>query len=149
MIEAIRDYLALLEAPREAEDDRLQALAEVLDRLAFAYHRTPETSVEDAADPPEAAPYRQRREAAVRAFPNFGFYTGMKALDRHPPPEESVGDAIDDLAELAIELQQIRWRWENNGPEDAAWHFRFGYRSHWGRHLHDLRRYVHAQQFGG
>jgi hypothetical protein len=147
MIEAVRDYLTLLRACPEGDIDRLQRLTEILDRLALAHHRAPETLVENAPDPIGQTPYRQIREAVVRAFPDFGLYAAMNAIN-DPPWEEMTGDAIDDLADIALELEQVLWRWENNGPEDAVWHFRFGYRSHWRRHLHDLRCYLHARQFG-
>jgi len=53
------------------------------------------------------------------------------------------GDAIDDLADIYGDLIGVSWLWENSGEADAVWHFRFGYQTHWGRHLLDLRSYLH------
>jgi uncharacterized protein DUF5063 len=147
MIEAVRRYLALLKSPPESQDDRIQALAEALDRLAFAYHSTPGVLVADTPDPAIPASYQQVRDEAVRAFPDFGFYAVVRP-DANEEREMEMGDAIDDLADIALDMKRIEWRWDYNGPQDAAWHFRFGYRTHWGRHLHDLRSYVHDKQFG-
>ena len=58
-----------------------------------------------------------------------------------------VGDAIDDLVDIRAEMLEVIWRWKNNGPLDAARYFQWSYGVHWGRHLHNLRSYVHAQIF--
>lgn len=54
------------------------------------------------------------------------------------------GDAIDDLADIAGELQEVAWLWRNAGPDPALWQFHLLYRGHWGQHLHGLRLYFHA-----
>jgi hypothetical protein len=54
-------------------------------------------------------------------------------------------DAIDDLTD--IEMERVE-RLGDNAAQDAAWHFRFSNRNHWGRHPRNLRSYVHARQFG-
>lgn len=112
--------------------------------MAQAYHTTPNFSSDDY-DPPDRS-YEEAREIAARAFPSFGFYADVTP-EPISAPDVIVGDAIDDLADIAVELQEVEWRWTNTSPEDAAWAFRFGYQSHWGKHLHNLRRYLHDRQF--
>lgn len=144
MIEAARAYLALLREPPAG--DRVAALAAALDRLAGAYHATPETEASDEADRPNPPTYEQLRDIAAAAFPDLGYY----AVTRPEPSGTDAimaGDAIDDLADIALELEHVVWLWENARAGDAAWHYRFGYRTHWGRHLHDLRSHLHARQF--
>jgi hypothetical protein len=87
--------------------------------------------------------------AALR-FPELGFYHSPASVpfEAEEDPTLSLGDRIDDVADIAGELMEVVWRWENNGPADAVWYFRFSYEGHWGRHLHDLRRYLHALMFG-
>jgi len=58
-----------------------------------------------------------------------------------------MADAADDLEDIRSEMSETAWRWENIGPADAAWYFRFSYEHHWGRHLQGLRSYVHALLF--
>ncbi|MET1028380.1 MAG: DUF5063 domain-containing protein [Dongiaceae bacterium] len=146
MIEAVRSYLALLRLPPEAGTDRLQALAKAFDLLAYAYHHVPEAIADDGAEPPERINYSLMREAALQAFPDLGMYA-VVAPETDSRSEPMMGDAIDDLADIGLELAWVEWRWAHNSQQDAAWHFRFSYRSHWGIHLHNLRRYLHARQF--
>jgi hypothetical protein len=58
-----------------------------------------------------------------------------------------ISAGASDLTDLALEMERVERLWENDA-HGAAWHFRFFYRTHWGRHLHNLRSYVHARQFG-
>lgn len=148
MIDAVRAYLAILKEPPATTRAAVRALARALDRLSCAYHDTVPGFDEKAADPPDLAAYEEMRIAAVRAFPDFGFYAVVRPTEG-VEAQPMFGDAIDDLADIASELIRVEWCWVNSGPVDATWQFRLGYRAHWGRHLHDLRGYVHARQFEG
>ncbi len=147
MREEITDFLYLLEHPPAQEGEALRALALSLDRLAFAIHSLPEGDVpDDAREPPDLgvnAEYKRFSALASKAFPALGIY-----VDCDPTEDISqrptMGDAIDDLADIAQDLSQSVWRWDHNGLEDAAWHLRFDYGTHWGEHLHSLRRYLHV-----
>ena len=146
MIEAVRSYLALLRSRPEAESDSLQALAAALDRLACAYHAVSEIVRAEVPDFPDHTTYQEMREIAAARFPNLGFYAVV------PPVEDlgqqaMMGDAIDDLADIALEMERVEWLWSHARTQEAEWHFRFWYRAHWGRHLQDLRSYVHSRQF--
>ena len=146
MIEAVRSYLALLRSPPAC--DRLPALAATLDYLACAYHATSETAGEDASDPADDTTYETMRELAATTFPDFGFYA-VVLPDLNPEQQPMMGDAIDDLADIALEMARVERLWRDGRTQDAEHHYRFGYRTHWGRHLHDLRGYLHARQFEG
>jgi hypothetical protein len=78
-------------------------------------------------------------------FPDFGFYSVADPGDL--PGEVLVGDAIDDLCDIARDLREVRWLADHGHEADAIFAFRFGYQSHWGQHLHDLRRYLYFRQF--
>lgn len=147
MIEAVCAYLALLREPPGTPIQAWQALAEALDRLACAYHSTACTFDEDARDPIGLATYVELRELAAAAFPDFGFYAVVRP-GAGVDAQGMLGDAIDDLADIAVEMMEVEWRWNNNGPADAAWQFHVGY-AHWARHLIDLRGYVHTCLFEG
>lgn len=146
MIVAVREFLALFNGPPVPEAARIRKLAATLDKLACAYHELPDGAGYSADVSADLPSYNDMRTAAVRVFPDFGFYAVVP-----PEPDPNVkalmGDAIDDLADIALELKQVEWLWKNSRPQDAERHFRFGYQMHWGRHLHDLRSYVHARQF--
>ena len=142
MIESVRSYLAIFSAPPEAEAERLRALATALATLDYVYHSAAEVPFVEFDDPPPRSGYKATCAIVARAFPKFGFYA-VVTLDPDPDAKVMVGDAIDDLADIALELEEVEWLWDNRGPQEAAWQFQFGYRSHWGTHLHDVQRYVH------
>jgi hypothetical protein len=143
MIEAVREFLSLFDQDEPVSED---ALAHALDALAFAYHSTPHGNPSAADTEPEKEDYRLMRVQAGKLFPGLGLY-GIADPMEVVNEKAMVGDAIDDICDIARDLKEVLWRWRNLGADDAHWHFRFGYQTHWGRHLHELRLYLHAKQF--
>lgn len=139
-IAAARSFLTLLDGgPTPSSRELLRSL----DELAMAYHHTPEGDPsEDEATPP-TRDYQQRRASLGKRFPSYGYYT---LWDPTEPVDdkELVGDAIDDLADIAADLEQVLWRFENLGADDAHWYYRFLFEIHWGMHLRELALYLHA-----
>lgn len=142
-IVAARHFLAVVwdeTAPSDA------ALVAALDRLLVAYHDTPDAQPSDNefAAPRQDGP-SLHKELAGR-FPDHGFYP---VADPTASPEEPamVGDAIDDLADLTLDMREVVWLAENVGVDDAHWSFRLHY-FHWGQHARELALYLHARQFG-
>lgn len=41
-----------------------------------------------------------------------------------------IDDAINDVADTALDIHGIKWRLDNTDIDDALWHFRFAYKSH-------------------
>ena len=56
----------------------------------------------------------------------------------------TTGDAVDDLTDIVHDLSDVAWCWDHTGPDEAIWRFRFGFQTHWGQHLFNLRSYIHA-----
>lgn len=137
---AIRCYLDVLEGAGGAT---LYDLAKALDGLVAVYHRVP--NVEPVTTDSEAPSADKRRyiDAATVAFPDLDWYA---LVDPQDGPDQQVGMsiAIGDLAEIASDLLDVLWLFENASHNDAVWDFRFGYQSHWGRHLHEIRTYLHS-----
>ena len=140
-IATVRCFLALL---REGSPPSDEELARALDELAMAYHEAPEGApAEDERDPP-SGDFRERYAGLGKRFPEYGLYAVADPTE--PLNEESlVGDAIDDLADIARDLEEVVWRFENLGADDAHWHFKLLYRIHWGMHLRELSHYLHAK----
>lgn len=61
--------------------------------------------------------------------------------------EKMLSGAVDDIADITMDLREVIWRDENLGKDDAAWYFRLMY-FHWARHARELGLYLHARQFG-
>lgn len=150
ILAAARDFLSLLsgELPRE---ERERGLRRALDRLALAYHH--------AEAPLDAREYPDVRETGIERwnalcerllslFPDFGHYNvAADIIDNVGTGKLAAGDPIDDLADIALDLQEFIERWERNSEEDALECFRFGFESHWGRHLRALQVYLHERAF--
>ena len=123
-----------------------QLLLAALDRLVSAYHDAPEAGPADTdVEPPRedgAALYRQ----VADRFPAYGLYpvSDPTAL---PDDASAMGDAVDDITDLTLDMREVVWRAENFGPDDAHWFFRLFY-FHWGRHARELALYLHSRQFG-
>lgn len=140
-IATVRDFLALVGSSEPPSDERL---AEGLDQLATAYHFAPDGEpADDDRDPPEWN-FKGRYAALAERFPQLGMYAvadPSEAINN----EAMCGDAIDDLTDIESDLSEVVWRFENIGAEDAHWHFKLLFRSHWGRHLRELALYLHAK----
>jgi hypothetical protein len=100
-----------------------EALLRALDRLVAAYHETPIGDVSDAEiDAPRQDGAFLYRQLAAR-FPAYGYYP---AADPAKPLEEALmmADAIDDLADLTLDMREVTWFAEQVGINDA--HLPFG-----------------------
>ena len=145
MIEAIRGYLALLNEPANPKTSDLTDLSRTLDQLIRAYHGTSESDLESDATPlhVDASALRRRSQAA---FPDLGYYAWVSPEPNTDGPI-TMGDAIDDIVDIAVKLSAVEWRWQHTSQTDAIAHFNFGFRMHWGRHLLNLKSYLHSIMF--
>ncbi len=89
--------------------------------------------------------YNPLRQLAAVRFPGFGYYNEPKnILEKIGEAELLTGDALDDIADIAKDLYEVRWHWENTNEKAALWLFRFGYRYLWGAHLRSLQNYLYT-----
>jgi hypothetical protein len=138
---AVSRYLDVLQGEDGAT---LYDLAQALDGLVTTYHRVP--SVEPDAIEVSAAPEVDEKaiiEAASAAFTDLGWYA-LVDPEQDEKQEIVMSIAVGDLAEIAADLLRVMWLFENASYNDAVWEFRFGYQFHWGRHLHEIRTYLHV-----
>lgn len=135
-------FLKLLD--QEASDPvDTRVLEAALDRLAVAATSCADSFDEREFPEPPATDYRSNRVQVAACFPTLGYYNDV--LEVNAPPEEarlSIGDALDDLVDIQGEMLEMRWRYLNNSPTDAVWHFKLTFRSHWGAHLRRLQLYL-------
>ncbi len=118
-------------------------LAMALDSLVWAYNHSSDVEPEtDDVDNPKSD-YDLLAKRASEVFPELGYYCDVDP-DENIEQKIGVGNAIDDIADIARDLSEVLWLKQNVSENEAVWMFRFGYESHWGRHLHDLRRYLHV-----
>lgn len=140
---------SLLELPHlhAAPEARVQELRRVLDRLAVAYHSLETTSVPTEEQPePARTEYAVMRARYAAAFPGLGAYHAVADVSAPAaPPEVTLGDALDDLTDIALDLEEVLDR-ANASLEDALWYFRFLFETHWGAHLRFLQLYLHTRE---
>lgn len=141
-IEAARHFLAVVwggEAPSEA------ALAEALDRLLWAYHPLAEASFAHSDIEAPREDWRILYERVAGRFPDFGLYP---VTDPLAPIDGAlmIGDAIDDIMDITLDMRSVVWLSEHAGIEDAHWYYQLLF-FHWGRHARGLSHYLHARRF--
>ncbi len=82
-------------------------------------------------------------------FPNYGFYNIATDISvRIGETVLGVGDAVNDLADIATDMYEVVWLWEHTMLENALWQYRWGYENHWGDHLRNLQLYVKTNNLG-
>jgi hypothetical protein len=141
MICAIDSFLT---AALEAEPPQLDVLVSALDLLVVAYNNTCQTEAsEDEREVPKGD-YPGVVAQIRKRFPELGVYGTVYNPLAVPPESPLLGDAADDIADIMLDLSEVRWRSSEISHEDASWHFRWTYEIHWGRHLHAVRTYLHA-----
>ena len=139
---AIQHYLSMLESEENGGVDRLAGLARALDQLVMVYHGTEDVGPDTESVGPRGGE-RSYAEAAAATFPELGWYALVEP-DRGTEQQVGLSVATGDLAEIAIDLEEVLWLFENASENDAVWQFRWGYQNHWGRHLHEIRVYLHS-----
>ncbi|MBI1305758.1 MAG: DUF5063 domain-containing protein [Bacteroidetes bacterium] len=76
-------------------------------------------------------------------FPDFGLYkTVIDYTDLDNKAGHGIGDAIDDLTDIIIDLLEIKWRVETNSMADGLWCFQLTFYGHTQQHILDLLNYM-------
>jgi hypothetical protein len=137
-LEAIRDFLnCVVEGAPPSKSD----LAIVLDVLALSYHKAPEGEPADTQAEPPSGRYTELYRQLENRFAYFRYYNAADGSEVHDG-KLLTGDPVDDLADIVGDLQEVVWRADNLGLDDAHWHFRYLYKNHWGWHLRGLALYL-------
>lgn len=142
---AIETFLARLDRDPADGFDGLKKLALALDNLVVVYFQIEAVEPGEDVEPPKKS-YPEAYKRATQAYPELGFYPYADPGGDPGKEEALVADAIDDLADIAGDLTEVLWHFENSGEENGNWGFRFGYQHHWGDHLRSLRNYLHSSR---
>lgn len=83
------------------------------------------------------------RQNVESNFPEFGYYKCVSDInDLEDLAKDHIGDAIDDLTDIIIDLWEIKWRIENNSLADGLRFFELIFFSHTQQHVIDLLNYM-------
>jgi hypothetical protein len=95
----------------------------------------------------DKTPYSNLRNNISNNFPDFGFYYALsnshKIIEN---AEVTIGDAIDDLMDIILDLLEIKWRSENNSHNDALQYFEFIFTAHTQSHLIGLLAFIKSKK---
>ena len=128
-------------------------LIRALDTLVYSLHfigpDSPDVTPTEL-EPPDMD-YRQAYEVIRHRYPALGFYwTALHAvIEGGAEGEISVGDAIDDLADILIELSEVRWLKGRVSRKDALAALYARYDMHLWMHFHSLRQYLEEVKRNG
>ena len=76
-------------------------------------------------------------------FKDFGFYKTVTDInDIDNLHENCIGDAVDDLTDIILDLLEIKWRIENNSMADGLWFFELTFYSHTQQYILDVLKYM-------
>lgn len=135
---AAREWLEL--TARSAPQN---ALVAALDRLLVAYHDTACPQTSEHPQPPRGnwpALYQQLQAA----YPDLGLYPVRDPVGELDSTTCEIGDAIDDLADISVEMGDVIWLAENVGADAALANFHSSY-PHWSRHARSLALLLDAR----
>lgn len=97
----------------------------------------------DYPDPP-AVDSKQIWKNVKINFPNFTQYNIASEITKNISSTELIiGDPYDDLVDIIKDFMDYIWYIDNTTEENGIWHFKFGFMSHWGKHLFDLQYYLY------
>ncbi len=140
MFEASRCFLTeLLDGPVPSD----ARLINLLEKLEPEYEATPATELTDWDGTELKSNFQNIFALIDKRFSHLGYYPDASPGDPMGD-KSSLGDARDDLADIAGELQLTIWLLENVSVGEANWHFRFSYEHHWGEHLRCVLIYLRS-----
>ena len=145
---AIDDLIDLVENGCSGTEPILDALELALDKLALVRHHLQYEFEEGHPDPPRKD-YDEMRALVGQRFTAFGYYNRVEDVAvKIGQTETMLGDAVDDLADIVLDLYKVKWRWENTSEADALWHFETMFGFHWGMHLRNLQLFLYELRNG-
>ena len=138
----------------KVETSFLRGLSDRLDALLFSrrFFLLDEVAmIPETDDEPPRLDHTELRSLIAKRFPMLGLYwTALySTMDSERPGEIAVGDAIDDLTDIAAEIENVRWYFEQHGREEALAALRWCYESHLWMHLMPLRCHLEELEIFG
>jgi len=87
--------------------------------------------------------YSDIRKNVTSNFIDFGLYkTILDIKDIDNLKDNAIGDALDDLTDITLDLLEIKWRIENNSLADGLWFFELTFYTHTQQHILNLLNFM-------
>ena len=152
-LQAAAILLSAIEAP-STDGDHLRDLCYALDAYVYAvgFVESPDVDHIESVDCAHTDnDDSELRKSVGMHFPQLGLY--WQALDTEiingTEGKLAVGDAIDDLLDIAKELREVAWFDKHHGKTEALAALRFRHSSHLYMHVFPLRLYLEEKTRGG
>ena len=118
--------------------DTVPYVMELLMQLYISAMNLPET------EPETTAPLSDISEAVAIRFSDQIPTTYWEIFDPHADKDTVCGDLIDDLSDIAADLKVGMKEYEAGRFGNAVFEWKFGLNNHWGQHIVDALRALHA-----
>lgn len=118
--------------------DTVPYVMELLMQLYISAMNLPET------EPETTAPISDISEAVAIRFSDQIPTTYWEIFDPHADKDTVCGDLIDDLSDIAADLKVGMKEYEAGRFGNAVFEWKFGLNNHWGQHIVDALRALHA-----
>jgi hypothetical protein len=118
----LQGFVSYVTEPGEKDDAELLRFC---DQIVCCVHEV--HFVFDNRSHPEApsVDYGEKRNTISELFPEYGYYCLSTGKIDGFGESDMVGDAVDDLADLSRDFEEVLWRFEHTSSEDALWYFQF------------------------
>jgi len=125
------------------KDERNKSLEKSLVKIYSLYFDIEYTFDETDFPDFDKQQYPNVRQNIESNFPDFGLYkTIIDFNDLDNKIDDGIGDAIDDLTDITLDLLEIKWRIETNSLADGLWYFQLIFYGHTQQHILDLLNYM-------
>lgn len=142
---AVRSFLYLVEKGTGSVEGNEKMLSLMVDRLAVASHYRIYTLNDRELPTPPDHDNDDLHNLVAERFPNYGYYNSPEHIVRNVANTRClVGDAIDDIVDVAVDLYDVEWYWCNVSDRSALRYFEIRYRENWGIRLRQLQLYIFA-----
>ena len=83
------------------------------------------------------------RQNVESNFKDYGLYKTILDINNIDNlKDNTIGDSIDDLTDIIIDLLEIKWRIENNSLADGLWFFELTFYNHTQQHILNLLNFI-------
>ena len=139
LINIIKEITKYGLTPNVNIEDKEQDLEKNLVKLYLKYFEIKFVFDESEFSDIDITGFPNIRENVSSNFSEFGLYHDLSNFHKFEnKPNLTMGDAVDDLTDIILDLLEIKWRKENNSESDAFWYFELIFYSHTQQHLIDL-----------
>lgn len=149
---AVLAYLEFVQQATPTTPADWVELVRLLDGVALTRYACPTEGWcydDEAHGPLPERSYDEWRQCIGPRFPEFGFYWGaLDTLDPARVEDIALGDAIDDLADIARELHHAALVREQLGDREGRLDLGSMFDIHVSYHLRSLQRYLHLRTGG-